>query len=202
MISVQDAIFQRRSVKHYDPTHRLSPQELEQLFTLAQQAPSSFNIQHWRLVHVTDDAQRQALRAAAWDQAQVTDASALFILCADVKAWEKHPDRYWANVPDTIRQVLVPMIAPFYQGKDQLQRDEAMRSVGLIAQTIMLAAKGMGYDSCPMIGFDTNQVANIIHLPQDHVIGMMIVVGKGLKPAHPKGGFLPLNEIVIHNKFS
>ena len=45
-------------------------------------------------------------------------------------------------------------MGPFYEGKDQLQRDEAMRSCGIAAQTIMLAAKSMGYDSNPMIGFD------------------------------------------------
>ena len=65
----------------------------------------------------------------------------------------------------------------------------------------MLAAKGLGYDSCPMIGFDTDQVAKLVNLPGDHVIGMMIVIGKATKPAHPKGGYLPLDQVVITNKF-
>ena len=168
---------------------------------LAQQAPSSFNIQHWRLVHVTDTAQRAAIRAAAWDQAQITEASDLIVLCADVKAWEKNPAQYWQDAPEPVQNFLVPMIAPFYAGRDQLQRDEAMRSIGLIAQTIMLAAKGLGYDSCPMIGFDTDQVAKLVNLPGYHVIGMMIVIGKATKPAHPKGGYLPLDQVVITNKF-
>ncbi len=76
-----------------------------------------------------------------------------------------------------------------------------MRSVGIAAQTIMLAAKAMGYDSCPMIGFDPKAVASLIHLPADHTIGMMISVGKATKPAQPKGGFLPFSEVVIENHF-
>ena len=93
------------------------------------------------------------------------------------------------------------MIAPFYEGKEQLQRDEAMRSVGLFMQTIMIAAKAMGYDSCPMIGFDQQKVAELIKLPKDHVIGAMLVVGKGTKAAFPKPGFLDKSTMIIENHF-
>ena len=127
MTSIQEAIEQRRAVKHFDPAHKLSNTEWQELVRLAQQAPSSFNIQHWRLVHVTDTAQRAAIRAAAWDQAQITEASDLIVLCADVKAWEKNPAQYWQDAPEPVQNFLVPMIAPFYAGRDQLQRDEAMR---------------------------------------------------------------------------
>ena len=76
-----------------------------------------------------------------------------------------------------------------------------MRSGGIAAQTIMLAAKSMGYDSNPMIGFDPEKVAELINLPEDHVITMMIVVGKQVKPAMPRGGQLPLDKVVFTNKF-
>ena len=95
----------------------------------------------------------------------------------------------------------VNMTLQFYQGKDELQRDEGLRSCGIAGQTIMLAAKAMGYDSCPMIGFDPEQVANLINLPEGHVIGFMITVGKATKPAWPKPGQLPLEDVVIHDKF-
>ena len=98
--------------------------------------------------------------------------------------------------------MLVNWMGPFYDGKDELQRDEAMRSCGIAGQTIMLAAKAMGYDSCPMIGFDPAQVAELINLPDDHVIGFMIAVGKATKPAWPKPGQLSLDEVVVYNQFS
>ncbi len=47
----------------------------------------------------------------------------------------------------------------FMPAKEQLQRDEAMRSAGIMLQTMMLSAKAMGYDSCPMVGFDFDKVA-------------------------------------------
>lgn len=200
-LSTFDAIRARRAVKHYDPAHRLAKEEEAQLFELARQTPSSFNIQHWRFVKVSDPALRQKLREAAWNQAQVTDASLLLVICADLKAWEKSPERYWKDAPEAVQKALVPMITPFYAGKEQLQRDEAMRSVGFVGQTLMLAAKAMGYDSSPMIGFDGEKVAELVKLPKDHALGMMLAIGKGIKPANPKGGYLPLGEILFENTF-
>jgi nitroreductase len=114
----------------------------------------------------------------------------LIVLTADLKAWKKSPERYWRNATPEIQKRAVGGMVPFYEGKEQLQRDEAMRSCGIAGQTIMLAAKAMGYDSCPMIGFDPVKVAEIINLPGDHAIGFMIAVGKALKPAMPKCGQL------------
>jgi nitroreductase len=122
-------------------------------------------------------------------------------MCADLKAWDKNPERYWANAPQAAQDILVPMIKPFYEGKEQLQRDEAMRSVGFAAQNLMLLAKEMGYDSCPMIGFDPAQMAEIINLPADHVVGMMITIGKATKTAWAKPGQLSYDEVVFHDKF-
>jgi nitroreductase len=197
-----EAVYQRRAVKHYDPEHELSNDEIQKLMEAAVQSPTSFNIQNWRFVLVRDKELRQKIRAAANDQSQVTDASLLIVMTADVKAWEKTPDRYWRDAPQEVADLLVNWMGPFYQGKDELQRDEAMRSCGLAGQTIMLAAKAMGYDSCPMIGFDPVQVAELISLPCDHVIGFMIAVGRATKPAWPKPGQLPLEEVIVHNQFS
>lgn len=196
-----EAIRQRRAVKQFDPDHRFTDEELAALLDLALQAPTSFNMQNWRFVLVRDPELREQIRAAAVDQAQVTDASLLFVLCADVKAWAMQPRRYWRNAPQEVQDVLMPWMKPFYEGRERLQRDEAMRSVGIVAQTMMLAAKSMGYDSCPMIGFDADAVAEFVRLPDDHVVGMLLVVGKGTKAAWPKPGQLPLEEVLVHDRF-
>lgn len=196
-----EAISSRRAVKHYDADHKMPEDDLKKLFEAAIQSPTSFNIQHWRFVVVRDKALRQQIRDAGNDQAQITDASMLILVTADTMAWKKDPSRYWRDAPPEVAKFLVDWMGPFHEGREWLQRDEAMRSVGIAAQTIMLAAKAMGYDSCPMIGFDQDKVAELIRLPEDHVIGMMITVGKGIKPAWPKGGQLPLEEVLIFDKF-
>ena len=196
-----DAIEQRRSIKHFDKNHKLSESEIEKLLSLAILSPTSYNIQNWRFVLVKDSETRKKIRSAAWDQAQVTDSSLLLVICADLKSWKKQPERYWKTAPKEIQDMFVKMIGDFYDGKEQLHRDEAMRSCGIAAQTIMLAAKAMGYDSGAMIGFDSEKVAKIINLPDDHVIGLMVVVGKQVKPASPRGGQLPLSDIVFTDRF-
>lgn len=196
-----EAIYQRRAVKHFDPAHDMSDSDELKLMEAAVQSPTSFNIQNWRFVVVRDPALRERLCEAAWNQAQVKDASILVLICADLKAWDHEPERYWRDAPEQVRQTLVPMIRGFYAPNEQLQRDEAIRSCGLAAMTLMLAAKSMGYDSCPMIGFDMEAVEKLVRLPEDHVIGMMLPIGKALKPAQPKGGQLPIDEVVIRETF-
>ena len=196
-----DAVKERRSVKHYDPNHKLSDEEIEKLMSLAVLSPTSFNIQNWRFVIVKDPEIRKEIRFASWDQAQVTDASLLLIICADLKSWKKNPSQYWKDAPKEAQDFLVPAMEEFYEGKEQLQRDEAMRSCGIVAQTLMLVAKSMGYDSNPMIGFDPQKVAEIIDLPDEHVISMLMVIGKQTKPAMSRGGQLPLSDIVFTDRF-
>ena len=59
----------------------------------------------------------------------------------------------------------------------------------------------MGYESCPMIGFDIEKVSELINLPEDHVMGPMVAIGKGIKKPWPKPGQLPLSEVVVENIF-
>ena len=200
-MNVTQAIQQRRSIKHYDPTHRMTSQEIESLMALAMLSPTAFNIQHWRFVVVTDPVLRHQIRSVSWNQAQVEEASLLIVLAADLKAWAKAPNRYWANAPQKVQDYLVPAIGQYYENNEQAQRDEAMRSCGIAAQTIMLAAKEMGYDTCPMDGFDFDAVAKLINLPSDHTPSMFITVGKAIKEAAPRAGQLSFDEVVIYNKF-
>lgn len=198
---VSEAVQARRAIKWYDPEHQMPEDTFRMLMEHAILAPTAFNIQNWRFVRVTDPTQRQAIRAVAWDQAQVTDASELLVLCFDNKAWEHEPQRYWRNAPQEVQDFLVPAIADYYRDKPQVERDEGMRSCGLVGQTIMLVAQELGYQSCSMDGFDFEAVAEIINLPTDHTIAFMIAIGKGTKEAWPKPGQLPLDEVMVNNCF-
>lgn len=200
-MEIFEIIETRRAIKQFDSNVTMSEEEFNKLMSAVILSPTSYNIQNWRFVRVTDKALREELKESAWGQSQVADASELMILCADINAWKDRPQRYFANADKETQDILLPMLESFYTGKDQTQRDEAMRSCGMAAQTLMLTAKAMGYDTCPMIGFDPDKVAELIKLPEDHVIAMFITIGKATKPAQPRGGQLPLNEVLIENKF-
>jgi nitroreductase len=201
-MDVKEAIKQRRSIKHFDPNHVMTKDEIDNLFSHAILSPTAFNIQNWRFVVVTDKVLRQKIRAVSWDQAQVEEASILIVLVADLMAWNNEPNRYWKNAPKAVQDYLIPAIHQYYYDKPQVQRDEAMRSCGMAAMNLMLTAKSMGYDTCPMDGFDFDKVSDLLNLPKDHTPTMFVCIGKSIKDPMPRGGQLPMNEVVIENKFN
>lgn len=196
-----ETVQNRRSIREYQREHALSEPELNQLLDTVMLSPTSYNIQHWRLVRISNMALREKIQKAAWDQTHVTSASETFIFCADTNAWKKQPERYWQDAPEETQSMILPMIHDFYSGQAQLQRDEAIRSASIAAQTFMLTAKAMGYDTCPMIGFDSDKIAELIRLPEDHIVVMMITLGKATTTAHSRGGQLAREEVVIENRF-
>ena len=196
-----EAIKTRRSIKNFDKNHKMTQDEITKLLELAILSPTSYNIQNWRFVTITEQTIKDKLCELSYGQRQVAEASLAIILCADLKAWEKNPERYWKTFPEKPRNSLVNAIKQSYNGNPTLEKDEAMRSCGFAAQTIMLAAKSMGYDTCPMEGFDYDKVGKLIHLPNDHIISMMVVVGKATQDASPRGGQLPLSEVAFENRF-
>ena len=198
-----EAVYARRAVKAFDPEHRFTDDEVTKLLEATIQSPTSFNIQHWRFVLIRDPNLRETIRKEYGnDQAQITDASLLVLMTADKDAWKKSPQRYWRNAPKEVADLLVGWMGPFHEGRDWLQRDEAQRSIGMAMQTLMLAATAMGYQSCPMIGFDIDAVAKLVNLPDDHVMGPMVAIGKGTKDPWPKPGQLALDEVVVTDRFA
>jgi nitroreductase len=200
-MNLTKAIETRRSIKHYNPEHVMPAEDLAELIRLTKLAPSSFNMQNYRLLVIRDPELRQQIRAAAWDQAQVTDASVLFILCADLNAHNEDASTYWSHAPQEVNELMASMIKPFYEGKDQLIRDEGMRSSALAGMTLMLAAKELGYDSCPMIGFDSEAVAKLINLPDNYALSFMLPVGKQAQPAWDRGARLSDEIVVTFDRF-
>jgi len=196
IMDVKKAIETRRSVKRFDPDHEMTEKEIEELIRLAMLSPTAFNIQHWRFVLVRDRNLREKIREATWNQPQITETSLLVILCADLKAWEKKPERYWRNASPGAREGVLKAIAGYYQNRPQIQRDEAVRSCGIAAQTLMLAAKAMGYDSCPMDLSDFDEVGKLINLPEDHIITMFVAIGKGAQDPWSRGGQLVMEEYI------
>ena len=200
-MNTKEAIQTRRAIKSFDPEIKMTDAEEKEILSLAMLSPTAFNIQNWRFVVVKDQAIREKIQAAAWGQSQVTESSLFIILCADSRSWEKEPERYWKNASKDVQDFVLPAIDNYYRGKEQVQRDEAMRSCGMAAQTLMLAAKHMGYDSCPMDGFDFDEVARIINLPEDHIVTMFVAIGKPIKEAWPRGGQLDMGQVVISDRF-
>ncbi len=196
-----EAINTRRAIKKFDSTYKMTKQQVDSLMELAIRSPTSYNQQNWRFITVTDQSVKEQISKAARDQAQPSDGSLVIILCGNMNAWQQDPFRYWKNSTLEKQEHVKKAMHTKYAESPQNQRDEAIRSCGFAGQTIMLSARHMGLDSCPMVGFEYDDLAKIINLPDDHLIVMMIVVGKASEPAGPRGGQLPLDQVVFENKF-
>lgn len=196
-----EAISTRRAIKKFDSSYKMSSEDVKSLMEHVILSPTSYNQQNWRFVTVTDQDIKDKISKSARNQAQPKDGSLVIVLCGNMNAWKEEPLRYWKNNTLEKQELVKNSLAKKYADSPQNRRDEAIRSCGFAGQTIMLAARQMGLDSCPMVGFEYDELAEIIKLPEDHLIVLMIVVGKSLEPAGERGGQLPLNEVVFENNF-
>jgi len=200
-MNIFDAIETRRSVKKFDPEHKMSEAEITQLMDATILSPTAFNIQNWRFVVITDQSVKDQFKAIGWNQAQFSDCSALVLICGDQQAYEQDTERYWSNADDQTREAIVGMIHGYYGADERLRRDENLKSGSMAAMTIMLTAQAMGYGSCPMSGFDFEKAAEIVNLPTRHDIIMSVAVGKSIEPARARGGQLSLGEVCFRDSF-
>jgi nitroreductase len=176
----------RRTVRTYDPSHAMPDDDLHAIIDAARHTPTAFNIQNWRFVAIRDRGVKEKIRRSAWDQQQVGVNSALIAVCADLHAWDQDTDQYWSvNGADTAEH-MSRMTRDFYQSRPIMQRDEALRSVGMAATAIMWKAHDLGYRSSPMIGFDHDAVAAAINAPKNVIVGMLIALGKSDDEPYPK----------------
>jgi len=183
MTDIFSAINGRTSANNFDPTHVMTHEEITELAELANQTPTSFNQQNWRLVAVNTPAAKARLKAAAYNQPKVGDAAVTFVLVGKVGG---HKD-----LPVLIKPMLdgghidqaafdgwIGMANGMYDGKEQFQRDEAVRSASMAAMTLMYAAYGKGLVSGAMIGFDPVAVSAECKLAADEIPVMLIAVGR------------------------
>ena len=186
----------RHSVRIYQPGLEISDRELRQIFDAVILSPSSFNIQHWKFVVVRDQERKTALRGLSFGQAQVEQSAAVILVCGSLDAYTDAA-RIYGAADLTAREKYLPMIEGSYAGQAALQREEAVRSGSLAAMSLMYAAKAAGWDSGPMIGFDAKKVGAMLHLDDNTVPIMMIVIGKALDDVQPERGYRrPVEEVV------
>lgn len=200
-MDVFEAVSSRRSVKKFDPSFPVTREQVSRLTDLALLSPTSYNQQNWRFVAVTGAERRLQLSEAAYGQRQPRDAPLVVVLAADLLAWSRGPERYWKNHGPERQEAVARALRKEYESNPGASREEAFRSCGIAAQTIMLAARQMGLDSCPMKGFEHDRVARIVNLPPDHIVVMMVAVGRAAEPAPPRGGQLPKPEVVFEERF-
>lgn len=185
MPNTLDNLRWRYATKRYDTTKKLSPEQLDIVMEALRLAPSSFGLQPWKFIHVVNPELRERLKAAAWNQPQVTEASDLFILCALPTMDEAHIDAFIASTAEQ-RGVAVESLAGYRQmlvGSAQAKSEEARaewntRQVYLALGFALAAAAENRIDASPMEGFDPGKADEILGLEKLGVRSrVMLAVG-------------------------
>lgn len=165
----------RYAVKKFDAARKIPDATWAVLEEALVLSPSSYGLQPWRFVVVADTEVRARLRAASWNQAQVTDASHYVVLAARSALSAEDVDRYVARIAD-VRQVAVESLAKFragmvrgiVEGMAPARRDHwAALQVYIALGNLMTAAAAIGVDTCPMEGLDPAQYDAILGLPAE-----------------------------------
>jgi nitroreductase len=180
--NISELIYSRVSANSYDPAKSLSDSEIEELVKLATHAPSAFNLQNWKFIAVKSDEVKNQLLPLAYNQRKIVDAAVTFVVCGtlnpqDTLAHSLKPSLEAGIIDQVIFEGWIGAATNMYAENPQFQRDEAIRSGAFAGMTLMLAAQGKGLVSCPMIGFDSKAVADLLSLNDDEVPVMLITVG-------------------------
>lgn len=183
-LDVATAILQRRSIKSFKPDP-IEPALLRQLVELTVAAPSSYNLQDWRIVVVQDPEQRAALGVACFNQPQIIQAPINFVFAVDVKAGERDISPIieqgiqtgaWSEGTANYFKKAIPDFAVTLGDK---AREYAIKDAMIAATHTMLAAEGLGLSTCMMNGWSEDKVKAVIGAENDPDIAIALVLPIG-----------------------
>jgi len=185
-LTATEAIETRRSIRKY-VQEPMDQNDLREVLRLASLAPSAWNAQTWRFAVVQDPAVKAQLREAAYGQAQVTDAPAVIVVYSDM-------EDTLATVEDTAHpgmgeQGRAGQRATFdgaFGAQDVAQRGQwGLTQANIAFGFLMIAARGLGYDTVPMLGFQPDKVRAILGLPEHVQFAGLLPIGKRAEEGFP-----------------
>jgi nitroreductase len=188
---LSQAIQERRATPSFEdvPIHNA---DLEKIIRAGLEAPSGYNTQPWRFVVVRDPEQKKKLRAAAFGQPKVEQASVVIVACGDPMGWKDGDLDEMLRISaehgfndlaaqDRIRQAVSALLGgpPGKAGGLEPTFDLwANRQTMIAFTTMMWAAETLGYDTAPMEGFMEDQVKALLKIPARVRVVAMLAIGR------------------------
>ena len=162
----------RYATKVFDPARKVSEADLKVLLDSLVLAPSSFGLQPYRFLVVTDPQVRAKLREASWGQSQVTDCSHLVVFLARQKMTEADVDHLLQRIiqvrggkVEDLAGYRSMMVGTLVSGPRSASVPEwSARQAYIALGQLMASAALLGLDTCPMEGFDPAKYDEILDL--------------------------------------
>jgi len=177
----EKAMHFRHACKLFDDTKQMSKEDLEFILEAGRLSPSSFGMEQWQFFVIRDEAMRQEIQKAAWNQAQITTASELIAIV--YKKQVRSSDAYIQSefdkfhYPEGLRGMYKQFVDP---RDDTVLESWSAKQVYIAAGNMMTAGASIGIDSCPMEGFDKEAVETIMRLDTNKY-GLALLVPFGYR---------------------
>ncbi|MGE7624699.1 nitroreductase family protein [Viridibacillus sp. NPDC096237] len=191
---------ERKSVRKYDPTFKMTQAQLEEIIKEATSAPSSSNLQAWRFLVIQDEETKKELRTIANNQEQIETSSAVIAVIGDAEMYKNVEKIYTQNVAEghmdeAQKNITIENTLRMYPSAPvEVRKSIATFDAGLISMQLMLIAKEKGLDTVTMGGFDKVKFAGRFELPKNQFPIVLIAIGKAAAPAFGSSR-LPLEDI-------
>jgi nitroreductase len=181
MTEIIKALNWRYATKKFDPSKKVSEEDLNELLESARLAPSSYGLQPWKFVVVTNPDLRKKLREHAWGQPQITDASHLIVLAARTDVDEKYIKEYVAEIAkqrsvpvESVKGYEDMMIGDLTQRPKDALLDWSKRQTYIALGFLLFAAALKRIDACPMEGFDPAKFDELLGLKKKNLTSVAL----------------------------
>jgi nitroreductase len=196
----RDIVMQRYATKKFDGK-KIPDGKIKDLIELIRFAPSAVNLQPWKIKIVSDQKIKDELRRAAFGQEQVSTCSHLLAFYANTDTEEliKKVDEMMKKsaVPDEMRNMTIGIARNMTGSMSPEARVAwAQRQVFLALGNAVNGAKALGFDSCPMTGFDPDQVLRILGTRPNLVLTVICPLGYAADTPIPKMRF-PEEDVIF-----
>ncbi|MEI7828134.1 MAG: NAD(P)H-dependent oxidoreductase [Prolixibacteraceae bacterium] len=180
-MALLEKLNKRYATKKFDATKKLSSEELSTLLEAIRLSASSYGLQAYKVLVVENEAVRKQLRAAAWDQSQITDASQLLVFALDTNFDEKGVDSF-VNLTAKTRNIDVSALSGYgdmMKGSFKRPKNELhswlSRQIYIALGFGLVAAAELNIDACPMEGFDNAKFDEILGLKEKGLTSVVVL---------------------------
>lgn len=188
----EEILMNRKSVKVFDEQVKIPKAEMDEMIKKATTAPSSVNMQPWRFLVVESDEGKDTLRPLIRFNTRQNDSSAaMVVIFGDMKSQTNAEEIYGNAVkhylmPEEVKQEMLEKVIPLYDNAPKEQMNDIVKiDSSLAAMQFMLVAKAHGYDTNPIGGFESDQIADAFGIDSERYVPVLIVaIGKAKNPAH------------------
>ena len=185
-MNLKDVIENRRAVNFFDPKKKVGEEKIKEMINMAAKSPSSFNLQPWSLMILSDQETKERLKKLAWDQPKVVEAPVIMIFLADRNGWQEGHPFVEKNFKEMIKagsmseeqhDWFLEATKSLYGTDIEKQTAFAAKNTAFFAMSLMYAAKSLGLNSHPMDGFDHDGVKEEFKIPDQYWIPLLLAVG-------------------------